>query len=101
MALKISIFEKCRKCGDRNARKVGHRVINDHRCQHSPPGPPIPPRTFAADLVIFIRGDFEPEFLRKELDEAWVMIDDLRNKRWLAERAVEDAVKQAMRQAYQ
>lgn len=100
MALKIKIFEKCERCGGRNARKVGEKITDGHRCPSAPPGPAVPPRTFNADAVIFVPFDFDPEFLRNELDEAWVMIDGLRDKRWKAERAVKDAVEQAMRDTY-
>ena len=100
MALKIRVYEKCERCDARNARRVGDHIIERHNCPKGPPGPAAPPRTFTADAVIFVPYDFDPEFLRKELDEAWVMIDDLRNKRWMAERAVADAVKQAMAETY-
>jgi hypothetical protein len=101
MALKIRISEKCERCGARNARRIGDQIIERHgRCPNGPPGPPVPPRTFKADAVVFVPCDFDPEFLRKELEEAWVMIDELRNKRWLAKRAVADAVTQAMRETY-
>lgn len=101
MALKRTVREKCEKCEQRAARKIGDRIIDlAHRCPKRPPGPPTPPFTFYASEIIFEPGEFEPAFLQRELEEAWSIINDLREKRWQAERSAKDAVESAMRAVY-
>lgn len=101
MAVKALIHEKCQECGARDARKIGARIqVFGHRCPYAPPGPGDGPRQFRADEVNFIPGDFTVAELSAELDEAWSIINDLRNKRWEAERAVLHAVQAATQEVY-
>lgn len=102
MALKLTVHEQCKKCGQREARKIGNRIIYlDHPCPHAPPGPRSGPRNFAASDVVFVPGEFDAESLRRELSEAWEIIEDLRTKRWTAADRAAKAVKDAMASVYQ
>lgn len=101
MALKRTVHEKCQSCGARNARVIGDVVKSGHVCPNTPPGPPTSPwRENRLSDVIFVPGEFSAEFLAQELHEAWATIEDLRAKRWRAERAASEAVQQAMRAVY-
>ncbi len=100
MAIKITIFERCERCGGRNAMKVGDTIVVNHQCPNAPPGPSDPPKRFSANDVVFDPFEFNSALLQTELEAAWLLIGDLRDKRWKAERAVTEAVKNAMTQTY-
>ena len=102
MAVKITIHEKCPKCGARNAKIIGEMIRSGHYCSDTPPGPPTSPwREHRLTDVVFVPGDFDATFLTQELREAWKTIEDFGQKRWLAERAAVEAVVQAMRTVYE
>lgn len=98
--LKRTIREQCESCSGRNARKVGDTIVVSHNCPNAPPGPCDPPRSYHVSQVIFEPGEFTAETLREELDKAWVLIDDLRKKRWAAEDAALRNVRLAFKGVY-
>lgn len=101
MAVKITIHEKCPKCGARNAKVIGDIVKSGHHCPAAPPGPFVPPwREHRLENVILEPGDFDVTFLAQELREAWVLIEAFKAKRWRAEIAVKTAVEAAMSKVY-
>lgn len=101
MALKATITEQCQYCYGRNARRVGDKVtLETHKCEGGPPGPARAPHSYSITQVNFVPANFSAEFLRRELEDAWLAIEDLRAKRWKAEEAAVRAVKSAFGLTY-
>lgn len=100
MAVKLTVHEKCPRCGQRAARKVGNFIKVWHECAEKIPGPQGPPRRFHVDEVIFEPADFTPDQYRAELDAAWREVDDLWAKLHAAERAAGLAASNAVRGVY-
>ncbi len=97
---KLKVYERCARCGKRNAQRANGIVVEFHVCDNPPPGPGARPARFRADSVDLVDGDFTAAELRFELERAWEAINDLRDKRWLAEAAAERAIKAAFREVF-
>ncbi len=78
MAPKVTIHERCSRCGQRDARLEGSQVIRSlHTCPDAPPGPSSAPTPLRASAVNYIPAEWTPEEL---LAEANVKIARLENR---------------------
>jgi len=90
MALRLTVHERCERCGKRAAYLAGGVIKEWHDCPNGPPGPSVPPLTHRVGDVDFVRGDFTADELRSELDDAHAEIEALRHERALMRQQISD-----------
>jgi len=90
MALKATINERCRNCGQRAARLSGRFIVESHVCSKAPPGPRPPPRRVPLDHFVFVPAEFTADELRSDLDAAYAEIDRLQDDASERKRRLDD-----------
>lgn len=89
MAVKVTVRERCDKCGQRDARLEGNRVIRSlHRCPKAPPGPSSVPHPLPLSQVNFFPAEWTPEELLTEANEE---ISRLKTRNATLEARIKDA----------
>lgn len=69
MAIKKTVFERCRDCGEKQARQDEDGTVHfSHSCKQGAPGPPDYPRTFRPGEVIFMSEKNMQEIARQAME---------------------------------